>query len=509
MLRRLRRGLAAWTAVSAAAVALSGCTSFSEYLHNGFKVGHDYRRPSAAVAPHWIDEADLRTDTEDLRAWWTVFNDPVLNDLIATAYRQNLTLRQAGFRVLQARAQLGIAVGEVFPQSQNAFGSYRRQAVAGNFFDQWSSSFNLAWELDFWGRFRRAVQSADAQLDSSVENYDAVLVTLLGDVATNYVQIRTFQERISLLRANVELQRGVLKVARDRLAAERVTELDVDQAESNLAQTEAQIPRLEIGLRQASDRLCILLGIPAVDLVKQIGAGPIPAVPPGMKVAIGMPADLLRRRPDVRRAERDAAAQAELIGIAEAEFYPFITISGSLGYQAAKLSQLFRPESFTGNIGPSFQWNILNYGRILNNVRLQDAAFQELVAVYQNTVLQADAEVEDGLVAFLRSQTSAALFDTSVRSAQRAVAIVIAQYERGGVDFNRFALIEQNLVQQQDFLAQEQGQIAVGLIQVYRALGGGWQIRLESAEAAPAVPGPPPMPVPPNAPNAPVAELPH
>ena len=481
-------------------IVCTGCTSWRDYLHNGFKVGPNYCRPNAAVAEHWIDATDIRTEEnpEILRRWWTVFNDQKLNELIACTYRQNLTLREAGFRILQARATRDIAVGNIFPQQQGADGSYTRNGMAmnspagpgvGRFSDSWNFGFNLNWELDFWGRFRRAIASADASLDASVAGYDDVLVTLLGDVATNYVTVRTAQERINLLRANVELQRGVLQYIDNRLQAGfKQTRLDLAQALSTLRQTEAGIPQLEITSREAENSLCILLGMPPADLTNMLGIAPIPVSPPD--VVIGIPADLLRRRPDVRRAERLAAAQAEQIGIAQSDLYPAFSINGNFGYTATNFPDLFKNTAFNGSVGPSFQWNLLNYGRIVNNVRYQDAKFQELVVTYQNTVLQANKEVENGLVEFLRSQRRSRLMDESVAAAQEAVEIVITQYEKGSVDFNRYAVIEQNLVTQQDSSAQARGQISQGLIAVFRALGGGWEIRLggEAATAEGAMP---------------------
>ncbi len=349
-------------------------------------------------------------------------------------------------------------------------------AISSQFFDQWNFGFNLSWELDFWGRLRRAVTAAERTLDASCANYDDVLVTLLGDVASNYVQVRTLQDRIHLAWENVKLQKEIVRVAerRFKVGSIRAHAVDVPQARSNLAQTEAQIPQLNIELRQACDRLCVLMGIPPTDLDKQLGLGPIPTAPTA--VAIGIPADLLRRRPDVRRAEHEALAQGERIGIAEAELYPAFFINGTLGYSAENLPQLFTSDSLTGTIGPGFQWNILNYGRIRNNVRVQDARFQALVAAYQNTVLRANAEVEDGLVAFLRAQERTQSLDTSVSSAKEAVDIGFKEFGAGKVDYNQVALIEQNKVQQEDLQALSHGEIAQGLIRVYRALGGGWQM---------------------------------
>jgi outer membrane protein TolC len=311
------------------------------------------------------------------------------------------------------------------------------------------------------------------------------------------VRARTDQQRIKVLQANVEVQRGVLKFIETRFnAGFRQTELDYDQALSTLRQTEALIPPQQIDCRLAEDALCVLLGIPAVDLEPILGTGPIPSAPP--EVAVGMPADLLRRRPDVRQKERLAAAQGEQIGIDQSNLYPAFYINGSIGYQAQNFPDLFRSNALSGSVGPSFQWNVLNYGRIVNTVRADDALFQALVVDYQQSVLQADREVEDGLVTFLRSQRQSKLLDESVAAAEKAVNIVVLQYQKGAVDFNRYAVIEQNLVTQQDLAAQARGQIAQGLILVYRAMGGGWEIRLapggESGPAAEAAPNPPNQP---------------
>ena len=495
---------------------LSGCTHFKEYIHNGFKVGPNYSRPPAPVAENWIDTADprVRNENDDLSRWWRVFNDPALEALICDAYRQNLTLRQAGCRVLEARAQQAVAVGNFFPQSQQANGNYQRYAestrvpnrsnVRAPYYSAWTYGFSLAWELDFWGRFRRAIESANDSLDASVEDYDYVLVTLLGDVATNYAQMRIVEQRIEYTKFNVELQRQTLRIAEARFKAGTTGELDFVQARSTLEQTEAQLPEFEINLRQVTNQLCILLGIPPEELRARVGPGHILTAPP--EVAAGIPAELLRRRPDVRRAERLAAAQSAQIGVAEAEFYPHISITGSLGY-AAGFPVLAAPAAFgptgtrrgfEGNIGPAFQWNILNYGRILNNVRLQDARFQELVAAYQSTVLTAAQEVENGLVTFLRAQERTKLQAASVEDADKAVRIVLAQYREGTIDFTRVTQIELNLVPLLDTLAQARGEIGLGLIQVYRSLGGGWQLRLNGCEP----PAPPPPGIPPPAETA-------
>ncbi len=488
-----------WPLLALWALSLAGCTTWSQYLHNGFKVGPNYDSPPAPVAESWIDAADQRVHSlgTDDSQWWTNFNDPVLNDLIQSAYQQNLSLREAGFRVLEARAQLGIAVGKAFPQLQTNTGDdsakgvsvnvANRQATPQRWFGQWDYGFDLAWELDFWGRFRRAIEASEATLDASVEQYDDVLVTLLGDVAANYVQYRTVEQRIAYAEENVRVQQKILELATARFQGGQASELDVNQSQSDLSNTEALLPRLRISLRDANNRLCILLGTPPEDLQQRLGAGSIPTAP--TSVAVGIPAELLRRRPDVRRAERQAAAQSAEIGVAEADFYPQFLVDGSVGWSSQNLGNLFAGDSFRGSVGPGFRWHILNYGRILNNVRGQDARFRELVATYQQTVLKANEEVENGLARFLESQEEVRALTTSVNAAKKAVEEAVAQYQGGLTDFNRVAVLQERLVQRQEELAKAQGAISLGLVEVYRALGGGWQIR-EQAGAEDVLPAP-------------------
>jgi len=490
------------TAVILAMVAsLCGCTSLSDYVHNGFKVGPNYCRPAAPVAKTWIDANDARvkTDEVDLSRWWTVFNDPALNALICTAYHQNLTLREAGFRVLEARAQLDIDTGNLFPQTQQMTGSYTRTAdskqtangqfITKRFFSQTNFGFNLAWELDFWGRFRRAIESDEDTLNANVELYDAALVTLLGDIATNYDQMRTLEQQIKYAQDNVQVQRDTLTIVEARFKASTTSELDVDQARSTLAATEAAIPEFEISLRQTVNQLCILMGMPPEELRLRLGPGNIPAAPP--EVVVGIPADLLRRRPDVRAAERLLAAQSAQIGFAESEFYPHVSILGNVGWSAQASSHLFEPSALNGTFGPSFTWDILNYGRILNGVRLQDYKFQELVATYQQTVLSANQDAENGMVTFLRGQERTRFQAESVDQAKKAVQIALVQYKAGTVDFTTVTQVEQALVAQQNTLAIAEGEIATGLIQIYRALGGGWEIRINGCQEMLQPPGSP------------------
>jgi outer membrane protein TolC len=538
--------------LSAVVLLSSGC-QLGQWIHNGFKVGPNYSRPPAPVASEWIDYKDPRVKSEEpkLSEWWHVFNDRFLDSLMETAYQQNLTLREAGERILAAQAERGIAVGNLFPQIQQANADYDRFKISSkvanplkkHWFQNWDGGFNASWELDFWGRFRRAIEAADAELDASIEDYDDVLVILLADVATNYTELRTFQERLRFAWVNVVDQYNAYHLAADKYILGAATERDLQQAKQILEQTRALIPQLETGIRQANNQICILLGMPPRELsdlevgtyeaelmpLKQLTGDRIRKIEdlvkeftktkkkpgealPGLlerekdakiaallkpleprqripvapvEVVVGIPADLLRRRPDVRRAERQVAAQSARIGIAVSDLYPHFAISGTIGVSAEHFVDLFHtPGSTMGSIGPSFRWDILNYGRILNNIRVQDARFQELAFSYQNTVLQAGSEAENSIVAFLNSQEQTDRLAASVVAASRTLQITYDQYRLGAVDFTPVVLFESTLAGQQDQLASSQGSIALNLIATYRALGGGWEMRLTRDGAA-------------------------
>jgi NodT family efflux transporter outer membrane factor (OMF) lipoprotein len=474
----------------------SGCTSFPEWVHNGFKVGPNYHKPPAPVANEWIDSkaSGVNVATQDLRCWWSAFNDPKLNGLIEQAYQQNLTLRSAGLRILGARAERNIAVGNLLPQTQQLSADYthtqlsanvanpvNRQDFAGNtlgnrFFNDMAVGPNLSWEIDFWGRFRRGIEASSAELDASVENYDDALVLLISEVASTYVQIRVFQQQLRYVADNIVVQTQFVKQAQDRLQGGAGRKIDQGQMRSNLYDTLALKEQLEVVLRQANNQLCVLLGVPVRDLLPELGDADIPTAPP--EAAVGMPADLLRRRPDLRRAERLVAAQSARIGIATADLYPRLSVIGGLGYEAANFSDLFASRSFIGTIGPSLQWNILNYGRLLNGIRVQDALFQAAAVDYQNAVLNAGREVEDGIVLFLRSQSRTRKLAESATEAKIAVDEAVQLSKDVKFDLNTAFVTSNFLVGQQDKLAQSRGDIALGFIQIYKALGGGWEIRL-------------------------------
>jgi NodT family efflux transporter outer membrane factor (OMF) lipoprotein len=469
-----------------ALMLLSGCSGIEEWWQNGLKVGPNYTPPGAPVANEWIDEGDsqLKGGAPEDTCWWTLLNDPVLTRLIQTSYDSNLTLRAAGLRIMEARLERGIAVGNLFPQQQTASGDYMRNVLSGTafpfggfpikrHFDDWLLGLNLSWELDFWGKFRRAIEAADANLDAQIWGCREALVLLQGDIATFYIQMRAFEERLALARKNLDLQKRTLDLVEARRRNGFVSDLDVEQAKANLATTQALIPALELGRRRMQNRLCVLLGSPPHDLTEELGGeGSIPAAP--AEIVVGIPAELLRRRPDVRQAERQAAAQFERIGIAKTDFYPQIAITGTIGVESEFVPDLFKSDSQAGHVGPSFQWNILNYGRILNNVRLQDTRFQQAVVNLQSTVLNANEEVENAIITFLKEQVRVKSLTESNRAVDRAVQLAVLQYEKGVIDYQPVIDTQRSLVLQQDALAESRGLVAISLVSVYKALAGGW-----------------------------------
>ncbi len=459
---------------------LSACTA----------LGPDFVTPDAPIQQTWQEKTALARDGEgDLKQWWTVLQDPTLNRLIESAYSQNLSIQVAGLRVIEARAQLGIATGSQYPQSQRIVGSAGHVDLSKNApnynpqldksYKQYAVGFDAAWELDFWGRYRRGIESAEASLKASVADYDDALVTITAEVARVYVTIRTLEERLRLARDNTKLQARSLQIATVRFENGLVTELDKQQALSNLSDTQASIPVLERSIRQAGNGLSVLLGITPGQLNEVLaGEGKIPSAP--AEIVAGVPTDLLRRRPDVRRAEQLAAAQSARIGVAKAELYPSFTLVGSIGYQSSNTGQssgsdLFNSESLTGSFGPGVSWNIFNYGRIKNNVRSQDARFQQTLVIYQNTVLRAYQETEDAMVGYIKAQQEVVYRQTGARAAARSAKLARLQYRDGAIDFQRVIDAERFLVVQQNNLASAQGDIVLNLIAMYKALGGGWQ----------------------------------
>ncbi len=490
------------TPVSGSRFQLLGLLLLTLFVGGCAMVGPDYVQPPAPVSDSWIDTAkdeDLSKASVEYADWWQNLNDPVLDRLVQMAYEQNLPLQIAGLRVLEARAELGFVTGQLYPQQQQAsadllaIGASQNDANTLGIDHRWASGgfgFDAAWEMDFWGKFRRAVQSADSDFLAAISDYDDLLVTLTAEVARAYTLIRTFEERILIAEQNIAIQQRSLEITQALFEAGLVTELDNQQATGLLNTTKALIPALEASRRQAQNSLSILLGLSPRNLDDIIGVkGRIPLAP--AEIAVGIPADLLRRRPDIRRAEQLAAAQSSLIGVAKADLYPHFSLVGSIGLRSSdgaptrdggrggsSFGDLFDGDSIEYFIGPTFTWDILNYGRIKNRVRVQDARFQQLQVNYQDTVLRAAREVEDNMVGFLRGQDEAGFLNKSVKAYQRSVELAQTQYREGLVDYQRVLDNQRALTAEQDRLLAIEGDVILSLIGMYKALGGGWQMRV-------------------------------
>ncbi|MEP2031244.1 MAG: efflux transporter outer membrane subunit [Paracoccaceae bacterium] len=462
-------------------------------------IGPDFVRPKSAVVNQWIEtnspsasqQSGLTARSQPVVKWWETFNDPTLNRLIAEAYAQNLSLQIAGARVLQARAQLGIAFGELFPQSQVAGGSLSKRKISENlgpindierFIDldtEFTTSqvgFDAQWELDVWGAQRRGTEAAKANLAAQVANYDDALVTLTGDVAAVYINIRALQEGLVIARDNISIQQTSADLAELRFKNGVTTELDVQESKSLLNNTKALVPALESDLQQAKNGLAVLLGKPPSQMKSLLGnSGRIPRARSG--VAVGLPAELLRRRPDIRAAELEAATQSAQVGIALSDLYPQFILSGAIGVQASSGNDLFSTGSGTGLVSAGVVWNIFNYGRIKNNVRAQDAVYQALIANYQNTVIVAYSEVENAMVAYKQAGRQVGFYQQSVEASKRAAEIAVNQYRDGAADFTRVLNAQTALLQSEANLIDARAQVSENLVAIYKGLGGGWQIR--------------------------------
>jgi len=452
----------------------------------GCMVGPVYKPPTASVATQWPEFEDERLETTspvEPRWWRKAFQDPVLDQLIDEALAGNLTLRSAGLRVLQARQILLIAKGNLFPQEQyvGAAAEVVDPGAGAGSSGAYNLSFNLTWEIDVWGRIRHQIQSASAALDATLSSYDGVLVTLIGEVAQTYLLIRTTEQRLAVANTNVSYQKESVRISQAKFDAGEISSLDVEQGQTLLFSTRASVALLEQSLRQFKIALAILLGRLPQDLTKGLGKpGAIPSVSPAL--AVGMPQDLIRRRPDIRTAERKLAAQSAQIGVAVTDLYPQLALGGVIGpvvntASGQVFADLFNSENVSYNFGGFIRWNIFNYGRIHGNIRLQDATFQQLLEDYRRTVLQAQGEVESALVVFFQSLLQLKELQQAADSAQRAADVSMEQYMEGLVDYNTVVNTLRTLSSQQDQLASIRGTVAVSLVEVYRSLGGGWEVR--------------------------------
>ena len=449
-------------------------------------VGPDFTEPELTVNPAWLAaDADLRSvGGPGNRDWWRALESPTLDAMVDLAYANNPSLQIAAVRVLQAEAQLGIAQGKLYPQQQAISGSVNYQRTDDGLVNSKSSfvssriGVGASWEIDFWGKYRRGIESDEAAVQFSVDAYHDALVTLTADVASAFVAIRTLDEQRRIYDLNARTQREALRIARVRYENGETSILDVSQATTRLAETEARIPGIEQQWRQAANTLSLLVGeAPGYADPLLTGSKDVPKPP--AEIDVGIPVDLLRRRPDVREALHQAASQSALIGVAESLIYPSFSLSGFFGFGESNFDSSSLPKTFTWQSrfisgGGSFVFPIFNYGRLVNQVRVQDAVFQQAVLNYQNTVLAAQQDVENALASYVYGKQEVDALEIAVVSARRTTKVALDQYLDGQVDFTPvlFALDAQLKVE--DALVQSRGSTMLGLISVYRALGGGW-----------------------------------
>ena len=455
-------------------------------------VGPDFEplSPGPDGGSEFVAAEGLEPAAQVPERWWEIFNDPVLNRLVDEARRENLSLETAALRVLEARARLDIATGLRYPQAQVATGgaTYVDPSESDlldtlGIDDFWSYSLgaSVSWEIDFWGRYRRGIEAAGAAFDASVAGYDEAVVLLTAQVASTYAVVREIEEQIRISQSNVVLQQRSYDITETLYRNGQNSELDMQQALSLLLGTQATIPSLEASLRQAKNALSLLLGKPPghVDGMLTAGSG-LPAVPPDL--AVGMQADMLRRRPDVRRAELVAMAQNASVGLATADLYPSFALSGTLvtragGPAETPASDLFGGDSFAVVAGANFVWPFLNYGRIRSNIRVEDARLQQALVNYRQTVIRAALEASDAMAALAGARAQDLILADAVRSAQRSNDLSMLRFSEGFSDYQRVLDSQQKLFSQQQRRLSNQAAIVRGTVDLYKALGGGWQDR--------------------------------
>jgi multidrug efflux system outer membrane protein len=461
-----------WLPVALIIMILTGCAT----------VGPDYVPPKTSVSKDWHTQLKggltaEEIDPQTLAVWWTILNDPELSSLIDRAVLGNLDLKKVLARVREARARRGAAKADLFP-TLDATGSATwsrssKDTGTGKTSDLYAAGFDAGWELDIFGGVRRSVEAAEADVQASQEDLRDVLVSLLAEVALNYIEVRTYQTRLTVAEANLEAQNATYQLTLWRYQAGLSDELVVQQAHYNLENTRSQIPTLRTGLEEAINRIAVLLGVQPgkvhEELKKQV---PIPVT--SLKVAVGVPADVLRRRPDICKAERQFAAQTARIGVATADLYPKFTLSGSIGLEALSLSNLSSSDTWTLSGGPKISWAIFKAGAIRQNIEVQSALQEQYLIAYEATVLSALEEVENALIAYAEEQQRRQSLNEATQAAQKAVELALQKYQAGLTDFTNVLDAQRSLLSFQDQLAQSDGTVISNLVRLYKALGGGW-----------------------------------
>ncbi len=451
-------------------------------------VGPDFQRPEAKVSSQWLGQAPTvpaapeaaPTAEQNLAQWWTIFNDPQLTSLVERGMQANLDLRMAQSRIRQARASMGIAGADLGPtvntdasltRSRTPASSTRSEVTTSNLYQ---AGFDAGWEIDLFGGLRRGVEAAGADLDAAMENRNDLLVSLSAEVASNYLNLRSLQQRLAIARENLKAQAHTADLTRQRFNVGFASKLDVVRAEALAATTAGQIPLLEAQVRQTIYSLSLLLGgEPSALLAELTPEAPLPAAQ--ATVPVGLPSDLLLRRPDIRKAVAKLHGATARIGVAKADLFPKFTISGALGYQNTNSNALFNPASNFWSIGPALNWPLFDMGRTRANLELQKAVQEEELLAYEQTVLNALREVENALIASTKEEEHRQAMAQAVAANRTAVELATSLYTAGQNDFLAVLDAQRSLYTAEDALAQSSRTVSTNLVALYKALGGGWQ----------------------------------
>jgi len=453
----------------------------------GCTVGPNHKAPEAKLPETWRNTPEAGATVEqptDLAHWWTALNDPALNSLIDRAVAGNHDLRIASARLREARAQRGVTAADQYP-GVDVNGKYERSKFSDNTNgfsspvgssgdDLYQIGFDASWELDIWGRVRRSVEAADADIGAAQEDRRDVLIALLAEVARNYVELRSLQERLAIAESNVASQKETYGLSKGRADAGITSGLDVARAEAQLTATRAQIPSLNSQIHATTHRLAVLTGQQPGTLESEItAAAALPTKP--ATVPVGLPSDLLRRRPDIRRAERELAAATARIGVAKGDLFPRFSLTGSFGFSANEDEKVFQSDSKFWSVGPSVRWPLFDAGRVRNNIAVQNARQEAAVARYEKSILTGLEDVENSLVSYSREQARRKDLVDSEAAAKLAVDLATALHSRGLTDFLSVLDAQRALFVIQDSRAISDRTVLVNLISLYKALGGEWE----------------------------------
>ena len=441
-------------------------------------VGPDYKPPDIPAPAAWQadfggGEDTTAPDPSRLEYWWANLDDSILLDLIDLSLAQSLDVRQAVSRLREARARRGVSDAEQFPTLDLSADATQSRSGTNTIRESYGGSFDAGWELDLFGGVRRAKEAALADLQAEMADLADVLVSLTAEIGLNYIDVRTYQARLAVAKANLAAQQETYELIQGRYAVGLGNELALQQARYNLESTRSRIPSLVTGGAASLNRLTVLTGQPPGKLhAMLIEPHPIPVAP--ITIAVGIPAEALQRRPDIRKAERELAAQTARIGVAEAERYPKIRLSGSIGLEASELADLFDGAALFWNHGPRISWNIFDAGAIRNTIKVQEALQEQALIAYETAVLEALEDVENAMTAFAQEQLRRTRLTRAVEAAQIAEKLSRDKYSAGLISFSDVLDVQRTLLSFQDQLAESDGSVTANLIRLYKALGGGW-----------------------------------